>query len=100
LALAETEIVTIDEPKKLIDRADDPFWLGQLRKHVIDNRLPGIQMKYALIKSDFLDMYGRYEEARAILVDALGLTDSPGVRSLEEIIRDKIKQLDEIDLLK
>jgi len=88
----ELEKVSID-PTKL---ASPGKWLRELETHAKDRSLPGIQMQAALIKSNFYQNHGQLKDSRAVLVDALEITDSPGVTTLRKIIE---KQLQEIDLL-
>jgi hypothetical protein len=56
-------------------------------------------MRYHILRADFLDIEGRYEEARKTLTDALEIHESPGFHSIKKEIREKIRHLDELEML-
>ncbi|MHA2378047.1 MAG: hypothetical protein ACXADS_02125 [Candidatus Thorarchaeota archaeon] len=69
-------------------------WMSRLEEHACKKDLPGILMQQRVLKAEFLMAQGRKEEARKILVDALEIYDSPGVRTLQQRILEMIGKLD------
>ena len=93
LDLAQTEILnssqSIDSKQSVIQGK----WLLRLEKHAIDRNLPGLRMQAAMLKAEFYAKHKLFRDARAILVDALDITDSPGVKTLRKMIKSRILEL-------
>jgi len=53
-----------------------------------------ILIQHALLKTDFQLAQGRTSEARETLIKALDIYNSPGVKSLQNQILEKIKKID------
>jgi tetratricopeptide (TPR) repeat protein len=71
-------------------------WLCTLENYAMDRDLPGIRMYAALLKSDFYQKHGQIKDAIGALEDALGITDSLGVRTLREMITGRITELNQL----
>ena len=69
-------------------------WMSRLEQIAHERNLPGILMEHALLKSKFQAKQGRVKEARKTLVDALHVTDSPGVATLRDRISVRINEMD------
>ena len=71
-------------------------WLSTLEKYATDRDLPGIRMYTALFKSQFYQKHGQLKDAHAILMDALTILDSPGVKTLRKKINERIRELNQL----
>jgi len=71
-------------------------WLSKLETHAMEHDLSGIRMYAALLKSEFYLNRGQLKDAHAILVDALNITDSLGVKTLKKKINGKIRELNQL----
>jgi tetratricopeptide (TPR) repeat protein len=71
-------------------------WLSTLEKYATERDLPGIRMSAALFKSEFYQKHGQLKDAHAILMDALTISDSPGVKTLREKINERIRELNQL----
>jgi len=96
LDLARVEILidnqSIDETKVVVPGK----WLSKLETHALERSLPGIRMYAALLKSEFYQNHGQLKDAQAVLVDALGITDSLGVVTLKKRITGRIQEIEHL----
>ncbi len=96
LDLARVEILidnqSIDKTKVVVPGK----WLSKLETHAMEHDLSGIRMYAALLKSEFYLNRGQLKDAHAILVDALNITDSLGVKTLKKKINGKIRELNQL----
>ena len=53
-------------------------------------------MQAAMLKAEFYKNYKQFRDAHAILVDALDITDSPGVTTLRKRITNHIQEIDRL----
>ncbi|MFW9793385.1 MAG: hypothetical protein ACFFEE_03705 [Candidatus Thorarchaeota archaeon] len=94
LDLARVEISidnqSIDKTKVVVPGK----WLSKLETHAMEHDLPGIRMYATLLKSEFYQNHGQLKDAHAVLVDALGITDSRGVATLRKRITSRIQEID------
>jgi tetratricopeptide (TPR) repeat protein len=93
LDLARVELQLAKESADTTRSFTPGRWLSKLEKHASDRDLPGIRMQAVLLKSEFYQLHGQLKDAHAILVDALNITDSPGVRTLRKRISNRINEL-------
>ncbi|MFW9767885.1 MAG: hypothetical protein ACFFEM_03610 [Candidatus Thorarchaeota archaeon] len=96
LDLARVEILidnqSIDKTKVVVPGK----WLSKLETHAMEGDLPGIRMYAALLKSEFYQNHGQLQDAHAVLVDALGITDSLGVVTLKKRITSQIQEIQQL----
>lgn len=94
LALVRAEI----ELFKLVggDETSDSSgqWMTYLEDTAQSKNLPGILIQHSLLKTDFQLAQGRISDARITLIEALDIHNSPGVRSLQNQVLEKIKEID------
>jgi tetratricopeptide (TPR) repeat protein len=69
-------------------------YMTRLEEIAVKKNLPGILMQHAILKADFRVVQERYDEARAILNDALKIHDSPGVKALRKKIHARLQDMD------
>jgi tetratricopeptide (TPR) repeat protein len=69
-------------------------WMTYLEDSARSKNLPGILIQHSLLKADFQLSQGRINDARITLVAALDIYNSPGVRSLQNQVLEKIKEID------
>ncbi|MHA1951162.1 MAG: tetratricopeptide repeat protein [Candidatus Thorarchaeota archaeon] len=69
-------------------------WMTYLEDTARSKNLPGILIQHAILKADFQVAQGRTDEARATLVNALDIYNSPGVRTLQKAALEKIRLID------
>jgi tetratricopeptide (TPR) repeat protein len=69
-------------------------WMTYLEDIARSKNLPGILIQHSLLKTDFQLAQGRISDARITLVEALDIYNSPGVRSLQNQVLEKIKEID------
>ena len=91
--LARAEILLTKESTDFTGTVTLGSWLLKLEKHASDHDLPGVKMQIALLKSDFYQDHGQLKDAHSILLDALNITDSPGVKTLRKKITEKVREL-------
>jgi tetratricopeptide (TPR) repeat protein len=94
LALANAEIAVYR-----LEGGDDTAesagpWMSYLEERAVEKNLPGLRMQHAMLQADFRILQKRREEAREILIAALDIYNSPGVRSLQKQVLEKIRQID------
>ena len=71
-------------------------WLCKLEKFSEEKELLGVRMQAALLKSVFYEIHGQLKDASAVLVDALQITDSPGVNTLRKKIGTRLKEIEQL----
>ncbi|MFW9810606.1 MAG: hypothetical protein ACFFE6_14605, partial [Candidatus Thorarchaeota archaeon] len=77
------------------DTGESPgSWMNYLEEKALEHNLPGLLMQHRMLLADFRLLQNRIPEARKILIDALDLYDSPGVRTLQRQILEKIRSID------
>ncbi|MFW9806193.1 MAG: tetratricopeptide repeat protein, partial [Candidatus Thorarchaeota archaeon] len=91
--LARVEILIAERLKNSSQNVAPGKWLTNLEKYATDYNLPGIRMQAALLKSEFYHNNGQLKDAHAILIDALTITDSLGVKTLRRMINERIREL-------
>jgi len=69
-------------------------WMTYLEDIAQSKNLQCILIQHALLKTDFQLAQGRTSEARETLIKALDIYNSPGVKSLQNQILEKIKKID------
>ena len=69
-------------------------WMTYLEDIARSKNLPGILIQHSLLKADFHLAQERVDEARNTLIQALDIYNSPGVKSLQKQILEKIKEID------
>ncbi|MGY5858695.1 MAG: hypothetical protein RTU63_04945 [Candidatus Thorarchaeota archaeon] len=94
IALAKTEIeITKSTIMKERSSISDK-WISRLEQHVLEKEYPGIRMQSALLKAEYEEVIGEYEDAYLTLKDTLSITDSSGAETLKSRI---LKRLDELE---
>jgi tetratricopeptide (TPR) repeat protein len=94
LGLAQAEIL-LDKQSEDVKKSVTPGrWLSKLEKFATEHNLSGIRMQAALLKSEFYQNHGQLKDAHAVLVDALDITDSPGVTTLRNRITVRIQEIE------
>ena len=93
LDLARVEILIAGQSKGSTQSVTPGKWLSTLEKYALDHDLPGVRMQAAMLKAEFYKNHKQFRDARAILVDALDITDSRGVTTLKKRISDQIKEV-------
>lgn len=94
LSLAKTEIRLSKRETDIGDTGTSGQWMTRLEIHAREKNYPGIQMQHALLKAEYQEMIGETELALLTLQDALGFTDSPGVKTLRKRILDRMKEIE------
>ncbi|MHA2201949.1 MAG: tetratricopeptide repeat protein [Candidatus Thorarchaeota archaeon] len=92
--LARVELSLTDKSTDSTKSVTPGKWLSKLEKHSIERELPGIRMQAALLKSEFYQNHGRLKDAQATLHDAMDITDSLGVATLQKRISARIQELE------
>ncbi len=69
-------------------------WMTYLEDIACSKNLPGILIQHSLLKADFQLAQGRISDARNTLIEAIDIHNSPGVRSLQNQLLEKIKEID------
>ncbi|MFW9975526.1 MAG: tetratricopeptide repeat protein [Candidatus Thorarchaeota archaeon] len=98
LGLAGVEIAVASKSKAGTHDVTPGEWLSQLERYAVECDLPGIRMQAALLKSELYQKHGQLRDAHAILVDALDITDSLGVKTLRNRISVRIQELERLML--
>jgi hypothetical protein len=96
LELARVEILIDNQSIDRTKVAVPGKWLSKLEAHALERDLPGIRMYTALLKSEFYQNHGQLKDAQAVLVDALGITDSLGVVTLKKRITGRIQEIEHL----
>ncbi|MHA2078011.1 MAG: hypothetical protein ACXAB0_02485 [Candidatus Thorarchaeota archaeon] len=92
LGRAEVELFKLEGGDETSDTSGQ--WMTYLEDTARSKNLPGILIQHSLLKADFHIAQGRIDEARTTLIQALDIYDSPGVKSLQKKILEKIKEID------
>jgi tetratricopeptide (TPR) repeat protein len=71
-------------------------WTTKLETQLRVHNLPGLLMRFALLKADFYQKVEQYLDARQVLSEAAELSDSDGVRSFRLKIAEKLRELDHL----
>lgn len=95
LDLARVEVLLAEQLKSNTQSVTPGKWLSTLEKYALDHKLPGIRMQVALLKSEFYKNQGQLKDAYGTLLEALNITDSPGVTTLKKRITAKIQEIEE-----
>jgi tetratricopeptide (TPR) repeat protein len=93
IALSKVELALLGQSKN----SDEPWpgtWLSKLETHASKFDLPGIAMQAALLRSEGFKIQGQLQDARETLQGALGLSDSPGVKTLRKRIRTRMTEIE------
>ena len=96
LNLAEVEVLIAGQSKDSESSTIPGKWLSKLERHATDHNLPGIKMRAAILKAEFYKNHNQFRDAHAILVDALDITDSPGVTTLRKRITARIREIEQL----
>ncbi|MBY8999020.1 MAG: hypothetical protein KGD60_14935, partial [Candidatus Thorarchaeota archaeon] len=96
LGLAQAEIWLENQRKDVKKSVTCGRWLSKLEKYATERDLPGIRMQAALLKSQFYQNHGHLKDGHATLLDALNITDSLGVKTLNKRINDRIQELNRL----
>jgi len=96
LDLALAEILLSGQSRDDTKIAAPGKWLCKLETYAEERELPGIRMQAALLKSEFYENHGQLLDAQAVLQDALGITDSLGVKTLRKQINDRLGEIQRI----
>ncbi len=94
LALTRTEIELFKIESQEMDPMDSGPWMIRLEREAREKNLPGILIQHALLKAQFQEKLGQKEAARDTLMDALDISDSPGVRTLRNMVMERVSELD------
>ncbi len=92
LVQAEVELFKLEGGDETSDSSGQ--WMTYLEDIAQSKNLPGILIQHSLLKTDFQLAQGRISDARITLVEALDIYNSPGVRSLQNKVLEKIKEID------
>ncbi|MFW9967193.1 MAG: tetratricopeptide repeat protein [Candidatus Thorarchaeota archaeon] len=95
LALTEAEVAIVKKSVSDIDADSSGPWMSRLSKLATNHDLPGIKMRYNLMKSELQLLQGRTDAARESLEDALAISNSPGIKTLRKRVLSKIHMLEE-----
>jgi len=96
LGLARAEILLDTQTSDVKTTITPGRWLSKLEKYATERDLPGIRMQAAMLKSEFYQNNGQLKDARAILEDALEISDSRGVATLRKRISDRMQDIDRL----
>ncbi|MHA2192039.1 MAG: hypothetical protein ACXAAR_01285, partial [Candidatus Thorarchaeota archaeon] len=96
LDLVRAELFLEDQSTNRAKGATPGKWLSKLEDYAINRDLPGIRMQAALLKSEFYKKHGQLKDAHATLQEALGITDSLGVKTLRGRISSRIQELERL----
>lgn len=92
LVRAEIELFKLEGGDETSDSSGQ--WMAYLEDIARSKNLPGILIQHSLLKADFQIAQERAVEARETLIKALNIYNSPGVRSLQNQVLEKIKKID------
>jgi tetratricopeptide (TPR) repeat protein len=96
LALTKAEIELFEtQDQKETDPDDSGPWMTRLGQEARKKGFPGIQLQHALLKAEFQEKIGLSDVAMETLDLALSSASSPGTKSLQQQINDKIENLKE-----
>ena len=93
LELAKVETKLAINKKSVDDSEYSGPWMRKLFLRAEKFKLPGIKMKAAILRADYLTHRGEIELAKKILEEALGIMDSPSVLTLQQEIHSRLEQL-------
>jgi tetratricopeptide (TPR) repeat protein len=91
--LAKVELQLFKISKTVLNSESSGPWMSRLDAHAQKFNLPGIRMKAAILKAEYMETHGDVDSARNTLEDALGILDSPSVSSIREQIVQKLISL-------
>jgi tetratricopeptide (TPR) repeat protein len=94
LDLARAEILLSGQSKDNAKIVTPGRWLCKLESYAEEKELPGIRMQAAMLKSEFYQNHDQLKDAHATLLEALDITDSPGVNTLRKKIITRISELE------
>jgi tetratricopeptide (TPR) repeat protein len=92
LVRAEIEFFKLEGGDETSDSTGQ--WMTYLEDTARSKNFPGILIQHSILKADFHLAQGRVGDARTTLIQALDIHDSPGVRSLQKQILEKIRVID------
>lgn len=92
LACAEMELFKLEGGDETNDSTG--HWMEYLEELAHSRNLPGLLIQHSLLKAELQKYQNRYEDARSTLIDALTIYDSPGVKSLQNQVLEKIREID------
>ncbi|NHI90076.1 MAG: hypothetical protein EAX87_11185 [Candidatus Thorarchaeota archaeon] len=96
LDLARVEILIAEQSEESESSAIPGTWLSKLERHAADRNLTGIRMRAAMLKAEFYQKHGQLKDAHAILMDALTISDSLGVKTLRKQINERIREVNQL----
>ena len=94
LDLAHAEILLSGQSKDNAKIVIPGRWLCKLESYAEEKEQPGIRMQAAMLKSEFYQNHDQLKDAHATLLEALDITDSPGVNTLRKKIITRISELE------
>ncbi|NHI90074.1 MAG: hypothetical protein EAX87_11175 [Candidatus Thorarchaeota archaeon] len=95
IALSTSEVALFKQ-SKTSDEIISGRWLSNLENHSRSYNLPGIAMQAALLRSEVFKSQGQLQDAYETLQRAIGLTDSPGVKTLRKRIDARIQEIERL----